>query len=110
MSCEMALRDMGTEISLVGGVRWKLLVGEAHGANGYLVGADCRRSLESHGAASGRIVVLVHAVAGHAKPSNQLAVEIKGNAPRKEHDAVLVGVRRLRALRTRMGDVVGKQG
>src|SRR5262249_898885 len=66
----------------------QLHVGQAHAADGELVGAALGRGLEAGRARGGDQVVLVHAVAGDPDGAGQPAALVEGDAARKDGDPV----------------------
>src|SRR5712691_2282185 len=91
------------------GVAWELEVRQSDTADEHLVGAQRRRRSKAGGAAGADQVVLLDAVAADAEPTDHLSVLPQRSAAGEEHDAGLIGVRRLGALRARRRDVIEEE-
>ena len=67
-----------------------------------LIGVDAGGRFKGRSAGGGYEIVLIDAVAADAQAAHQHAVLIQRQRAGKKHDAVLIRIRRLRALRARI--------
>ena len=96
-------------MSSVGWIARKFEVGQTDALNQNLIGADGCGRLEILSACIGDVIILVDAIATHAQASDQHSILVERQAAGEEHNPILIGIARLRALRARAGQVRQKQ-
>src|SRR3954469_5562722 len=82
---------------------------QAHAVDLRAIGPHRLRREERTGGEHGHVIVLLDAVAADAEAADQVIVHKERCCAGEEDDAVLIRIRRLRALRARIREVLQKQ-
>ena len=73
-----------SEARSVGGIAWKLKVGQPHTVDKDLIGADFSGGFEAGGAGGSNIIILIDTITANAKASYKNAIPVKSRAAGKK--------------------------
>lgn len=100
-----------SEARSVGGIAWKLKVGQPHTVDKDLIGADFSGGFEAGGAGGSNIIILIDTITANAKASYKNAIPVKSRAAGKKNNStsIYVGRTGLKSLGTRILQILQEQ-